>query len=163
MLRKASIICLLLALLLSFSSCGGREIAPDKLLTDFCALYGSMPAGQVYTSGTPEWEEGHLSPALRDSLFLEDNGENAFSLCREYAIFLSSSFAGGEIAFLSCAGRADAVRVAEMCQARLLRVRQAVPGAPILQQACVLRYDKTVVLLLLPDNERARAICDHLL
>ncbi|MBQ8350603.1 MAG: hypothetical protein IJY20_00980 [Clostridia bacterium] len=163
MQRLLCFFCVLLTVLLLVSSCAGGKTAPVELLSDFCASYGEMPAGQVYHSGAAEWEEGYLSPALADGLFLEDNGENAFSLCRAYAIFLSSSFEGGEIAFLSCAGREDAVRVAEMCTARLARIKQTKPDAAILQDACVLRHGNTVVLLLLPDNIRAKEICKRLL
>ncbi len=151
---------LLAALLLA--SCGSAP-PPEALLQAFCEAYTDLPAGQVYHSGRQEWEEGYLSPTLADALFLEDNGENAFSLCSEYAIFLSSSFEGGEIAFLSCTGGEDSVRVAEMCAARLGRVKQVRPGCTILQGACVLRSGSTVVLLMLPDNARAREVCDRLL
>lgn len=163
MQRLLRTLCLGLLCTLLLSSCAGRAAAPACLLTDFCAAYGDMPSGQVYRSGAAEWEKAYLSPALSDSLFLEDNGENAFSLCTEYAIFLSSSFEGGEICFLTCAGREAAARVAEMCAARLARVKQARPGAAILRDACVLRRGHTVVLLLLPDNSRAKEICERLL
>ena len=162
MQRLLCFLCVWLAAI-SCISCATGTRAANELLTDFCASYGDMPAGQTYQSGKAEWEKGFLSPALADSLFLEDNGENAFSRCREYAIFLSSSFEGGEIAFLRCAGREDAVRVAEMCAARLARLKQITPQAAILQDACVLRHGNTVVLLALPDNIRAKEICDRLL
>lgn len=151
----------LLAALLLFAC--GRTPAPSALFEEFCKAYGDMPAGQVYRSSAREWEKGYLSPVLAEALFLEDNGENAFSLCSEYLVFLSTSFEGGEIAFLSCKGSADAVRIAEMCASRIARVRQVKPGSAMLQEACVLRSGNTVALLMLPDNARAREICDRLL
>lgn len=163
MQRVVFCLCLLLCALLLLPACATGRAAPADLLAEFCAAYGDMPAGQTYTSGAAEWEAGYLSPALSAALFREDNGENAFSLCREYAIFLSSSYEGGEIAFLRCSGRDDAARVAEMCTARLSRVRQVKPGAAICEGACVLQHGSSVILLLLPDNARAREICERLL
>jgi hypothetical protein len=154
---------LLLPIPLLLSACTQQPVSPAALLSDFCAAYGSMPAGQVYRAGAAEWEEGYLSPALIDALFLEDNGENALSLCTDYAIYLSSSFEGGEIAFFTCANRGDAARVADMCGARLSRIRQIKPTAAILQDACVLHRGCTVVLLLLPENNHAKGICERLL
>lgn len=155
-----------LALLLFFAvllpACTAQSRPADELLNAFCTSYGTMPAGQTYRSTAAEWEEGYLSPALSDALYTEDNGENALSCCQSYAVFLVSSFAGGEIGFFTCPGQEEAIRVAEMCRARLSRVKQSSPGAAILQEACVLRYDKTVVLLMLPDNARAKAVCDAL-
>ena len=117
------------------------------------------PAGQVYVSGAAEWEVGYLSPSLADALFCEDNGENAFSLCTEYAILLSSSHQGGEIAFLRAGGTDEAKRRSDMCAARIARMRRVMPDAAFLQGACVLQNGRDVILLLLPDNARAREIC----
>lgn len=121
-----------------------------------------MPAGQAYVSDAAEWEEGYLSPALAEALFAQENGEDAFALCTEYAIFLSSSPTGGEIAFLRTAGTDDAQRVADMCTTRIARVRRVTPQAAILTDACVLREGRTVILLLMPDNARAKEICREL-
>ena len=154
--------CLLLCLAFC-TSCQSGEKTPKTLLDDFCATYKHMPAGQFYYSGRTEWENGYLSPVLADGLFAEDSGKNTFELCREYAIFLSSSFEGGEVAFLSCSCTEDAIRVAEMCAARIARVRQITPQAAVTQNACVLRRGHTVVLMMLPDNEAARRICERLL
>ena len=102
----------LLTAVLLLSSCGSHTVSVTALMDEFCMAYGSMPAGKFYHSSAREWEAGYLSHALSDALFLEENGENALSLCSEYAIFLSSSFGGGEIAFLTCQGQADADGVA---------------------------------------------------
>lgn len=162
MQRLLLCLCLLLIIMLPLSACMHTTETPQELLTRFCTTYSNMPAGQTYLSSAAEWEEEYLSKALADSLFLEDNGENAFSLCRDYAIFLSSSFEGGEIAFFRCAGRDDAMRVAEMCTARIARVKQVKPGAAITENACVLHHGSYVILLLLPDNIQAREICKRI-
>ena len=162
-MRRLLVLVCLLACVLTATACGGSKKSPQDLLAAFCAAYGDMPAGHVYCSGRAEWEDGYLSPALSDSLFLQDNGENAFSLCRTYAILLATGFEGGEIAILSCAGSEDAARVAEMCSARIRRVKQARPQADVVQNACVLRSGSTVVLLMLPDNNRAKDIAERLL
>ena len=154
---------LLFPLILSLSACGGGGASPSHLMAEFCRIYTALPVGQVYQSGTAEWEAGYLSPALSDALFSEDNGENALSLCHEYAIFLASSFEGGEIAFLRCGSQEDAARVGEACLDRIKRVRQARPQAEIVKDACVLRYGRTVVLLLLSDNVAAKKVIDGLL
>lgn len=142
--------------------CGGGDRPCADLLDDFCGIYENMPAGQRYVSGAAEWEKGYLSPTLADVLFCEDNGENAFSLCAEYAIFLSSSREGGEIAFLRAGGTDEAERLSDMCAARIARVRRVMQNADILQEACVLRNGHDVILLLLPDNARAKEICQKL-
>ena len=151
------------ALLVSFASCGRATPAPRDLLEDFLRIYENMPAGQAYFSGAEKWEAGTLSPSLADALFREDNGENAFSLCVEYALYLASSSTGGEIAFLRAAGAEDATRVAEMCAARIARARRTIPESPILDGACVLRRGRTVVLLMMPDNARAKEACQKIL
>lgn len=160
---KRNYVALLLLFAVLLPACAAQSRGADELLAAFAAGYGPMPAGQSYQSTAKEWEAGYLSPTLSDALYTEDNGENALSCCQSYAIFLSSAFAGGEIGFFHCPGQEEAVRVAEMCRARLARVRQTRPGAAFLQGACVLRYDKTVVLLMLPDNARAKAVCDAML
>lgn len=122
-----------------------------------------MPDGRIFYAGAEEWEEGAMPADMAGILFTEDNGENAFPLCTDYALFLSSSYGGGEILFLRAADRADAVRLSEMCSARLARFARILPNAPVLTDACVLREGNTVVLLLLPDNGRAKLICRGLL
>ena len=129
----------------------------------FCEQYGDLPDGRIYRAGAEEWEEEAMPTDMADILFTEDNGENAFSLCVDYAIFLSSSYGGGEIAFLRADRGAEAARLAEMCASRLARIRRALPDAPVLTDACVLREENVVVLLLLPDNGRAKSICQGLL
>ena len=151
------------ALLFLCAGCGAETPAPLDLLENFSENYENMPAGQVYFNGAEEWEAEALSPSLADALFREDNGENAFSLCKEYAIFLASSHTGGEVAFLRAAGGEDATRVAEMCAARIARARRTVSGNPILDGACVLRRGRTVVLLMMPDNAAAKSICQKIL
>ena len=154
---------LVLPLCLLLSACTHQPLSPGALLSDFVTMYDGMPAGQIYRSGAAEWETGYLSPTLADALFLEDNGENALSLCTDYAIYLCSSLEGGEVAFFTCASRGDAARVAAMCGARLSRMRQIKPGATILQDACVLHHGLTVALLALPENNRAKETCERLL
>ena len=158
-------LCLLCVLFvcLPIAACGGNSTTPTDLMQEFISQYGKIPAGQLYTSGCEEWEKGYLSPSLIDSLFTEDNGENAFSLCREYAIYLATSHAGGEIAILQCGDRASATRIADMCYARIKRARAVTGNGEICRDACVIRRGAYVVLLMLPDNIRAKEICTRLL
>ena len=161
-LRLAAVLFVCAAGALLLIGCGGSSRPCADLLNDFCGIYESMPAGQAYISGAAEWEEGYLSPSLADALFCEDDGENAFTLCVEYAIYLSSSPTGGEIAFLRAGGTDEARRIGDMCAARIARARRVMPDADILQNACVLQHGHDVILLLLPDNIRAKEICQKL-
>ena len=161
--RRAGVLFLSVALLLLCVACGRETAAPRDLLEDFSKIYGNMPAGQVYLDSATEWETAMLSPTLADARFREDNGENAFSLCKEYAVFLASAHTGGEIAFLRAAGQEDAIQIAEMCAARIARARRTIPESPILDGACVLRRGRTVVLLMMPDNAIAKSVCQKLL
>lgn len=162
-MRRIQGLFLLFLTVILLTGCGGDERPCADLLGDFCAQYGDLPSGQSYFAGAEEWEAGAMPPDMADILFTEDNGENAFSLCTDYAIFLSSSYGGGEIAFLRAEGRGDAARLAEMCASRLARVTRALPDGEIGQGACVVQKGYTVVLLLLPDNGRAKEICRDLL
>ena len=162
MRRSLCLICVIL-LCSSTAACGGNSTTPADLMQDFISQYGTMPAGQLYTNGCEEWEDGFLSPSLIDSLYTEDNGENAFSLCRDYAIYLATSQAGGEIAIFRCSDRASATRVSEMCYARIKRARAVTGNSGICEGACVIRRGTYVVLLMLPDNIHAKEICTRLL
>ena len=158
-IRLLAILAICVAGALLLVACGGSGRPCADLLNDFCGIYESMPAGQAYISGAAEWEEGYLSPSLADALFCEDNGENAFSLCTEYAIFLSSSREGGEIAFLRAGGTDEAKRLSDMCAARIARARRIMADADFLRGACVLQNGRDVILLMLPDNTQAKEIC----
>lgn len=160
--RRIALLLLLGILIGATSGCGAARGEPRALLSAFCAGMGdALPAGQIYTSGRDKWENEALPAGMEEVLFREDNGENAFSLCSSYAIFLSSSYLGGEVCFLRCDSGGNAAAVAEMCAARIRRVRRVAPEAAILRDACVLRYGCDVVLLMLPDNQAARAVCDR--
>lgn len=143
--------------------CGGSRSSCSELLGKFTEKYGDMPSGRTYRAQSEEWEEGVMPTDMADILFTEDNGENAFSLCADYAIFLSSSHVGGEIAFLRGESTADARRIAEMCASRIERARRALPDAAIGEGACVVRSGTLVILVMLPENERAKSICQGLL
>lgn len=158
---RFGILLLLCAALLA--GCGESRHACSDLLENFLGKYEDFPSGHIYRMGADEWEEGALPVDMASILFTEDNGENAFSLCIDYAMFLSSSYGGGEIAFLRAENRADARRLSEMCAARITRVSRVMPGATILQDACVLREGTLVVLLLTPGNAEAKSICRELL
>ena len=158
---RFSVLLLLCTALLA--GCGADNRACCDLLENFSEKYEYFPSGHTYHAGAAEWEEGVLPADMADILFTEDTGENAFSLCTDYAIFLSSAYGGGEIAFLRAKNRADARRLSEMCAARITRVSRVMPGAAILQDACVLRRGLLVVLLLTPNNAEAKSICQGLL
>ncbi len=162
MKRWIGIIGACIASILLLVGCGGNRRTCADLLNDFCGIYENMPAGQIFFSGAAEWEEGYLSPTLADALFLEDNGENAFSLCAEYAIFLSTSHTGGEIVFLRAGGTEEAHRLRDMCAARITRARRTAKDADILKDACVLQYGRDIILLMMPDNTRAKEVCQGL-
>ena len=162
-MRTHKVFLLLLCCITLLTGCGGSRRSCREFLGDFSRLYGEMPSGYVYCAGREEWEEEALPFDMAEILFGEDNGENAFSLCVDYAIFLSSSFDGGEIAFLRADSQADASRLAEMCAARIERARRALPDAKIGEGACVVRGKTLVILLMLPDNEHAKTICQGLL
>lgn len=156
----AAALCLCLCLLLS--GCGAGREGPGARFDAFCASYCDLPAGRLYRSDAEEWEAEAMPPSLIRRMYTEESGENCFSLCRDYAVYLCGGTGGGEVAFLRCATRADAVRVCHMGEERIALVRRVCPDAAILQGACVLRYGCDVVILLLPDNERARGICNRL-
>ena len=158
----AAALCLCLGLCLCLLGCGGTREGPGALFDAFRASYHDLPAGRLYRSGAAEWEETAMPPSLIRRMYTEESGENAFSLCREYAVYLCGGTDGGEVAFLRCATRADAVRVCRMGEERIALVRRVCPGAAIVQGACVLLYGCDVVILLLPDNDRARGICGRL-
>ena len=160
---KKAVVFLLLLSVLFLSGCadGGRPCA--DLLSDFCREYGELTDALRYCAGAEEWEGEAMPADMADILFAEDNGENAFSLCTDYAILLLPDATGGEIAFLRAGSRADAALLSEMCLSRLSRMLRTLPNAPVLTGACVMRRGRTVVLLMLPDNERAKSICHGLL
>ncbi len=155
-----------LALLLACSmlpACAGPARSPYAQWEAFSTLYGALPTGQCYTSQAQAWEAGALPDGLADLLYQEASGENAFFLCDSYVIYLSSGHTGGEIAFLHCRNATDAHRVARMGEARIARVRRILPGAAICQGAGVLQEGCCVIIYLLPDNARARDICQKIL
>ena len=162
-MRKRKIFLLLLCCAALLAGCAGSRRSCFELLKEFTEKYGDMPSGQRYRADSEEWEEGAMPADMADILFTEDNGENAFSLCTDYAIFLSSSYGGGEIAFLRAESAGDARRLSEMCAARLERARRALPDAEVGEGACVVQNGTLVILLMLPENERARSICQGLL
>ncbi len=157
-MRRCLLCLLTMVLFLPLSACAAGR-TPKEQLADFMAAYPNLPAGRIYESAAREGEEGYLSPALADALYREENGENALTHCADYALFLTNSPTGGEIAFFYCIGQDAAARVADMCATRIARVRRAMPGADICRGACVLRRGNTVILLLLPDNAHAQEIC----
>lgn len=143
---------------LPFSSCGGEKRGTRELLSDFLALYGAE-GGSIYTSGAQEHNGEYLTEEKADLLYLEENGENALFLCKEYALYFSPSFSGGEVGFFRTESRADAVRVQQMLQARILRLERS--GA-VTGTAFLLTYGQDAVLICLPNAELAREICDRL-
>lgn len=162
MKRLISLVLLAACLLIFLSSCAVSRPDTDRILSDFCHLYGDMPAGYRYRSSAAEWEAEALPPGMADVLFSEDNGENDFSLCREYAFYLAGGFGGGEILILRAGTREDAMRLSAMCERRLLRVRRTLPESDICRDACVFRSGNDVILLLLPDNTHAQTILRRL-
>ncbi len=141
---------------------GGKGLTPNEWMAEFCARYQDLPAGRVYRSGAAEWEDGYLPTELADALFREDTGENAFSLCLDCALFLSSSPAVGEVAYLRAGGGEDARRLAAMCAARIERVQRAWPDNTAAQNACVIRQGCDVILLMMQDSALAQKICRQL-
>ena len=144
------------------AACAGAGKPCSDLLQDFCREYENLPTGHCYYREAEEWEKEALPTDMASILFTEDNGENAFSLCTDYAIFLSSAYGGGEAAFLRADSQGDALRLTEMCTARIARVGHTLPGTPITQGACVLRHGPYVVLLMMPNNEEAKEVCHAL-
>ena len=141
-----------------FSSCAREQRGTRDLLSDFLALYGAE-SGSIYASGAAEHSDEYLSRELADTLYLEENEENALFLCKEYAIYLSPSFSGGEIGFFRAKSYADATRVREMLQARMERLLYA---EAVTSTAFLLTYGQDTVLVCLPEPELARKICDSL-
>ena len=153
----------LLILTVLLTGCGGRGRPCAELLAEFREKFPPLANGTVYLAEAEEWEQEAMPADMARILFSEDSGELAFSLCTDYAILLSPSFKGGEIAFLRAGNRTDARRLADMCAARIARVGRVHAGATILQGACVMREGELVVLLLTPDNEAAKTVCRGLL
>lgn len=152
----------LLLCLTVLHGCGGTRADTRELLGQFCEEYAMLPDGKIYASEAQAWEGEAVPSELPDLLFLEGNGENALSLCREYAIYLATSYTGGEIGIFRCDNSADALRVTEMCTARLARLFHLQADSPLCKDACVLRYGNDIVLLFLPDNAAARTLCDRI-
>lgn len=148
----------ILAFALLFSSCGSERRGTRELLTEFLTLYGAED-GSIYASGAAEYSNEYLTREMADLLFLEEDGENALFLCKEYAIYLSPSFSGGEIGFFRAKSRADAVRVQEMLRGRISRLERS--GA-VAGTAFLLTYGQDAVLICLPNSELAREICERL-
>lgn len=132
------------------------------LLTRFCESYPSLPDGRMYASEAAVYEPEAMPERLAELLYQEENGENALSLCIDYAVYLSDSYTGGEIGIFRGRNRAAAEEIAQMCEERLLRFRRLLPDSPVCKEACVVCYGNVVVLLLLPDNVAARELCDRI-
>ncbi len=145
-MKNAVLIFICLALILCVSSCGERESAED-ILYRICAD-SELPSGETYLRGAEEGSAGYLDASVIKSLYGED-GEAAFLLLEDYAIYLSSFAAPCEVAVLVCYSASDTECVAELCLERIETLKVILRDTEffdVMQRASVTIKGRTVVM-----------------
>lgn len=145
-MRKTLLIIICLALIFCVASCGARESAED-ILYSICAE-AELPSGVTYLRGAAEGSAGYLDAGVIESLYGED-GEAAFLLLEDYAIYLSSFAVPYEVAVLECYSASDTERVAELCLERIDVLKVILRDTEyfdVMQRASVKIKGRTVVM-----------------
>ena len=150
--------CALFALF-TLSGCTTRYDNARVLFEDFCDIYGTLPAGKLYTSASCEWEDGYLPDEIVYSMYTDERGECYYDLVIDSAIYLCSSqdeFC--ELAVLVCRDNTDTQAVAKMCRIRMdsvLRLRGLVDTENA-ENAQIQIFGNVVIMSALPDTEKAQ-------
>lgn len=139
---------LFLCLALLLGGCrSGRTDAALRLDT-LLSHAGELPAGRRYHSGAAEWEEGALPPIILANLYINQDGDSAFSLSSGWALFLATGMAGGEGAVFVADDPDTRRTISEICRERLSLLRASLGGEGA--TAYVLEEGDTVILFFLP-------------
>ena len=154
---KKLLLCLPVLLLLLLCACGEKSVpAPSK---------AELPAPETLAA------ELQASGAFAEELVLAENDVGCFlyglveSDAPEMRYYFSSGAVADEIAILPCADDAALEKVKSECATRLDLQTQLFTSykpeeVPKLEKALVLQRDKTVVLCVASDYEKAREILD---
>ena len=154
---KKLLLCLPVLLLLLLCACGEKSVpAPSK---------AELPAPEALAA------ELQASGAFAEELVLAENDVGCFlyglveSDAPEMRYYFSSGAVADEIAILPCADDAALEKVKSECATRLDLQTQLFTSykpeeVPKLEKALVLQRDKTVVLCVAADYEKAREILD---
>ena len=154
---KKLLLCLPVLLLLLLCACGEKSVpAPSK---------AELPAPEALAA------ELQASGAFAEELVLTENDVGCFlyglveSDAPEMRYYFSSGAVADEIAILPCADDAALAKVKSACATRLDLQTQLFTSykpeeVPKLEKALVLQRDKTVVLCVAADYEKAREILD---
>ena len=144
---------LALCLCAPVSGCAGAKRSAREYLDAALALCHACPVGRVYDGEAASWEEEALPQSIADILYQSGDGESAFSLSEEYALFLASGRLGGEAAVFKVPDPAARLRVLRIASARLARLRRLLPEY---DAGVVFERGDAVILLFLPKSEQIR-------
>ena len=144
---------LALCLCTPLSGCGGGQKSAREYLDAALALCPARPAGRVYDKGAALWEKEALPQSIADILYQSGDGESAFTLSDDFALFLASGLSGGEAAVFKVPDPAARLRVLRIASARLARLRTQLPGS---DAGVVFERGDAVILLFLPKSEEIR-------
>ncbi len=163
--------CSLLALLV-FSGCAKKYDDARALFDEFCAIYGELPAGKLYSSEASEWEKDYLPDNVVYSMYgasdgfgddgdSSDDGENsgasAYDYVEECVIYLSSSLdTFYELAVFICRDNTSTQAVARMCHSRIgevLALRQLI-DTECAENARVVVIGNAVIMSVLPNAKK---------
>ncbi|MFA5561830.1 MAG: hypothetical protein WDA00_04240 [Eubacteriales bacterium] len=157
-------VCILLVLFSCLCGCG-KVVSGTRTFDTFRVKY-RLPAGLTYDSAAAEWESGYLTRETFERLYARPDGSSEWEDIESCVIFLGASLdVTYEMGIFVCLDRAKAEEVAKMCYQRIdiIRSVRSYTDAGPAEDAIVKIYGTTVVLFVLPDNEKAERVMDRIL
>ncbi len=127
-MKRIIIFSLILALVLSLSSCADTRSAEDVLL-DITKDIDALPFGNLYLKSANEGEDAHPTDSLIRSLYHDRATEYEFTLIEDYAIYICSH-KPCEVAVYKCYSSSDTDVIAAMCLSRIDKLCVWLEGTP---------------------------------
>ena len=156
---------LLLALCLSGLSGCGKEMAPSDIYDAFSARY-QLPAGLVYQKSAKEGEERYLSRDTFDTLYQRIDGTDDWDEIIDMVLWQGMrSGKVCEMGIFLCVDRECAESVVRLCQNRLDMILslESYIDTTCAKDARLFITGKTVIFLVLEDNQKAERIIKRIL
>ncbi len=161
-LRDCLLLLLLFGVTMGCVGCGEKK-TPYEYLEEFSHLY-PLPAGRIYDSLAEEGAETYLDPAIFALLYARDGwGDDREDIYR-FSIFLGTSSTHiYEMGIFECYDGDGADEVLGLVNTRLSLLLKSGVEADMtaVTDAKVAMFGKTVVYVVLPDNEKAIRVLER--